>query len=301
MPGGPPLVAALLKRVDFRPEFDPLSGAVTRDPHGGLSEADRSALEVALLMAERVGTSTLAVTAGPPEAEVVLRQALEAGASAAVRVDLPEWAPSATVGAVLADVVGGCRWIWCGDHSLDRGSGSVPGFVAGHLDAAQALGVATVELGADPGGLSGAWPSIKVERRLDGGRREVLAVTAPAVISVESGTAALRRSPLGSVLAAARVPVQVVPAPPGLAPPSGRSHPFRPRPRVLEGPDAHLPPHERMLRLSGALVAHEPPRVVRADPDEAAQEVLAFLAARGYLPASGEGEPASDGCANPPQ
>jgi hypothetical protein len=58
---------------------------------------------------------------------------------------------------------------------------------------------------------------------------------------------------------------------------------------VLNGPDPHLPPRERLLTLSGALTVFDPPRVVVASPEEAADEILSFLGARGYL-ASSESE-----------
>lgn len=147
--------------------------------------------------------------------------------------------------------------------------------MAGELGMAQALGAAAVEL-ADRG-------PITVERRLDGGRREVLAVEAPAVVSVESGVVTLRRPPLAAVLAARRAEIVVVPAGPHTPVTETRTRPYRPRPRVLEGPDPTLPARDRLVALSGALVSHDPPRIVRADAEEAADELLAFLAARGYL------------------
>lgn len=268
-------VAVLLKRVDLRPQVDPLTGEATLDPHGGMSPADRCALELALQFAERDGHRVLAATAGTPDAEVVLRAALEAGADRAVRVDMPADAASAAVAAGLAGVVAASRWIWCGDLSLDRGSGAVPAFVAGRLGATQALGIAAVTFGEEEG--------LVLERRLDGGRREVLRVGAPAVVSVESGLVSPRRPSLAAVLAARRAPVEVVAGPPSHQPATGRVRPFRPRPRVLEGPDPSRPPFERLLALSGALVQREPPRVVRAEPDQAVDELLAFLRSRGYL------------------
>ena len=42
----------------------------------------------------------------------------------------------------------GAGLVLCGDLSADRGSGSVPAFLAAHLGAAQALGLVAVELGA---------------------------------------------------------------------------------------------------------------------------------------------------------
>ncbi len=217
----------------------------------------------------------LAVSAGDASAEAVLRLALEAGATEAVRVDLSPDAPSAVVARALAGSLRGASWIVCGDHSLDRGSGSVPAFVAGELGLAQALGAAAVTLEAPA--------ALRVERRLDGGRREVLSLVAPAVVSVESAVATLRRPPLAAALAARRTAVRVVPAPPHPPLLEARTRPYRPRPRVLEGPDPSLAARDRLVALSGALVHHNPPRVVRATPEEAADELLGFLRARGYL------------------
>ena len=285
----PHAVAVLLKRVDLRPTVDPLTGELHHDPHGGLSPADECALELALRTAEATGSSVLAATAGGAESDAVLHQALAAGAGSAVRVEIAPGATSAEVAGALSEVVAGCRWIWCGDHSLDRGSGSVPAFVAAALSASQALGVAAVDLtgvGAGegpPGGLRKGDPGgLRVERRLDGGRREVLEVTAPAVVSVESGVAAPRRSSLAGVLAARAAVVRVVSGPRTPAPPEERTRPYRPRARLLRGPDPGLSPRERMVILSGALVQREPPRVVHADAGQAVDELLAFLGSRGY-------------------
>ncbi len=108
-------------------------------------------------------------------------------------------------------------------------------------------------------------------------------VTAPAVISVEGGLAPLRRSSLPRVLqsAEAEIPVTMPNGPQEAE--QGRTQAYRPRPRVLNGPDPHLPTRQRLLVLSGALTVFDPPRVVVASPEEAAEEILSFLSARGYL------------------
>jgi electron transfer flavoprotein beta subunit len=295
-----PTIGVLLKRVDLRLSVDPLTGAVEPDPHGGMSASDECALELALRMAEATGATVLAATAGPASSEAVLVDALEAGATDAVRVVMPLDADSAEVARALAGVVGQCQWVWCGDFSLDRGSGSVPAFVAATLGAAQALGIAAIHFpmhSAAPDSALDAEPrfdgfdaeprfdGFEVERRLDGGRREVLHVSAPAVLSVESGIAELRRPGISAVLGARAVPIRVVPS--GARPHAGgdtRTRPFRPRPRVLEGPDPSLSPRDRMVILSGALTDRDPPRIVHPrDADEAADELLAFLRARGYF------------------
>lgn len=275
MATGAPAVAVLLKRVDLRPVVDPLTGAITADEHGGLSAADECALELALRQAEP-GRGVLAVSAGDGAASSVLRQALAAGATRAVLVEVPPGAPSAAVAAALAAEVRDCAWVWCGDHSLDRGSGSVPAFVAGALGVAQALGVAAV--------VRDGIDELVVERRLDGGRREVLRVRAPAVVSVEAGVATLRRAPLQATIAAGTAPIErrdaAVPEP---AP--ARRRPYRPRARVLSGPDPQLAALERIAALSGIDAPHRAPRVVRAGSEEAVDELLAFLVERGYLDA----------------
>jgi electron transfer flavoprotein beta subunit len=273
-------VVVLLKQVDLRPAVDPLTGETTHDPHGGLSAADRSALELALVSAERLGLSVRALSAGGPESDEVLRLALASGAGSATRVHMSRESPSEAVAGALASVLGDAVLVWCGDHSLDRGSGSVPALVAGHLGYAQALGLAAVGWSGD---------TLAVQRRLDGGRREVLLVRPPAVVSVEAGVAPLRRAPLDSAIAASSAAIEVVTGPPvddGVR--SFGSRPFRPRPRVLEGPASSLPVRDRVRALAGIDTAHEPPRVVRVEADEAAAVLLEFLAERGYGPPVGD-------------
>jgi electron transfer flavoprotein beta subunit len=269
-----PGIAVLLKYVDLRPSTDPLTGVVTHDPHGGLSASDQCALELALQIAESAQLPVRAVTAGGPAADTVLRQALEAGAAEVVRVDMPPDAPSAAIAAALAAQVTEAQLVIAGDHSLDRGSGSVPAFVAGHLEWAQVLGAAAVVV---------ADGTLHIERRLDRGRREKVVVTAPAVISVDGGLAPLRRGALPRALQSTQAEIPVATTSHPADPEPGRTQPFRPRPRVLNGPDAHLPTRERLLTLSGALTVFDPPRVVVATAEEAADELLAFLAARGFL------------------
>jgi electron transfer flavoprotein beta subunit len=273
------LIGVCVKQVDLRPEVDPLSGAVTgTDPRfAGVSAADQAAVETALRLAEAWGAEVVAVTAGPPRAEAALRDCLAAGAARAVRVELDDQAPSRTVAAALAGPLAGADVVCCGDWSLDRGSGSVPAFLAAELDAAQALGLVAVEPG--PAG------ALEVERRLDQGRRERLRVRAPAVLSVEAGSARLRRAALSAVLAARQAAIDVTPAP--AVPPEPvrvvSTAPYRPRARVLSPPPPDLDARGRILALTGALSDREPPRTLTLGAEEAADALLDQLRAWGYL------------------
>jgi electron transfer flavoprotein beta subunit len=272
-------IGVALKWVDLRPEVDPLSGHVFDDDRFfGLSPADEAALEMALQTVERWGGRVVAVTLGPPAAEAALRAALAAGAGVARRVSTSGDLPSEQVAAGLAPALAGCDLVWCGAWSFDRGSGSVPAFLAARLGRAQALGLTRLEWGNDPGRLV-------VERRLDRGRRERLAVDTPAVLSVEAGVARLRRASLRAVMAADAAAIEVeAGATAGAA--TGpvrllRRSPFRPPARVVAPPAGDT--RQRILALTGALSERTPPRTVVADPDEAAREVVAQLRAWGYV------------------
>lgn len=271
------MIAACLKWVDDNPDVDPLSGAVRTDARtSGPSDADRTALEWALRLGEAWSDDVVAVTAGPAAAEPVLREALAAGASSARRADLALGAPSERVAAALdAAIPSETSVIMCGTWSADRGSGAVPAFLAAHRRAAQALGLVSLSLEGT---------TVAAERRLDGGRRERLRVTAPMVLSVEPG-ARLRRAGLAAVLQANEAAIEVIAAPAGVGPAPAqavRSGPFRPRARQLASPAADLSARERILALTGALVERDPPRLVHLDPAVAADELLAQLEAWGY-------------------
>ena len=276
----PPLViAACLKFVDRRPEVDRLSGEVHTDIRSsGMSDADAAALEWALRLAEQWNEEVVALSVGPADANAVLEEALACGATKAIRVDIPQSVASSTVAAALAAVCEDARLFLCGDWSLDRGSGSVPAYLAGLAGASQALGLVSLE-SVEPG-------LVRAERRLDGGRRERLLVRTPAVISVEGASARLRRASLAAALAAKRSAIDV--QQPALAAtvvqvPS-RSGPFRPRPRVLPPPPSDLSPRERVLALTGALQERTPPKRVVMEPEEAADFLLEQLREWGELP-----------------
>ncbi len=291
MAEGPVLVA--LKWVAQRPEIDPIDGSVTVDDRfAGASPADRAALEWGLRLAAGRGVGCVAVTVGPPVAEAMLRDALAAGATAAVRVDPGhsghhghDGPGSADVAEALASVARSvdASLVLAGDWSLDRGTGSVPPLLAARLGWPAACGLVAIS-----GPVDGR---LRLERRLDGGRRHVLELeaTAAAVLSVEGASATLRRAPLAGVLAARRAAVEVRHAGLGTAPDAASavtrhgSGPFRPRARVLDGPPSDAAPRRRVEVLVGAGTSRTPPQRLRLDPPAAAERILAQLREWGEL------------------
>ncbi len=276
-----PMVAACLTWSDQRPEVDPLTGTTLEDARSSrMSAADQAALECALRTAAATGAEVIAVTVGPSGADDALRHAVACGATRAIRVDAPADLPSATVAMLLAEVVAGAAFVWCGDYSMRRGSGSVPAFLAAHLRVAQALGLVGVTVGST---------QQAVVRRLDGGRRERLSVAAPAVLSVEGSTARLRRASLPNELRARTEAIDVRRAPAAAA--SSTEHattirPYRPRARARPGPHG-ADALARVLALTHA--AGGPVRtaeVVHLPALQAADRILAVLAEHGVTPAA---------------
>ncbi|MFM8311087.1 MAG: mycofactocin-associated electron transfer flavoprotein beta subunit [Ilumatobacteraceae bacterium] len=260
-----------------------------------MSPADRAALELALRQAEAMADTVTAITVGPAAADRVLREAHAAGARRLVRIDtaddplalLGSDAVAAAIGATIRSLSdegnsADALWAWCGDYSLDRGSGSVPAFLAGALGARQALGCIAIE----PHGHG----TLHAVRRLDGGRRELLEVQAPAVVSVEGSVTQLRRSSLASVRAASAAYIEVHPlirtgdgAPATTAP---MVRPYRPRARALAAP-AGASTLDRLRVLTDAAAAGAARgETVELPPDEAAARIVRALDEWGYLRAA---------------
>jgi electron transfer flavoprotein beta subunit len=274
-------------------DVDPLTGAVSADPRDcGAGPADLAALEHALRLAERWAAQVVAATVGPSEADAMLRDALAAGAAEALRVEPASRTsglrPALLVGgpdtavalaAALIQRYGVPDLVLCGDRSPDRGNGSFPAFLAGALDAAQALGVVRIEPEVDG--------KLRVHRRLDGGRREVLLVPRPAVVSVEAAGVRLRRAGLPATLASAHAVIPVASATKAIAGQRVRvlgAHPYRPRPRERPGPSGSA--LHRILELTGALAQRTPPTVLGPlPPGQGADELLGYLRRHGYLAA----------------
>jgi len=289
---GQPVIAAALSWSWRSATVNPLTGEVSVDPRDmGPDQADLAALEHALRLAELRHSKVVAVTAGPPAADTMLRDALAAGASEAIRVELagrPEGTdparlvggdpfPAVAVADALRRHYGTPDLVLCGDHTAEAGAGSFAAFLAAELGAQQVLGVVRIEAGGDG--------PLRVVRRLDGGRREVLRITGPAVVSVEAAGVRLRRAGLPAMLGGLAAPVPVTHATAGIRAARVQTlavHPYRPRPRELPGPAGGTT--RRLHELTGALTERTPPTVLGPlSPSVAAEELLGYLRRHGYL------------------
>jgi electron transfer flavoprotein beta subunit len=271
-----------IKYADQHVDVDPLSGEVTAATvPGRTGTADLAALEVALRLRDAWGGRVVVACAGPARAEPLLRDALARGADHAVRVAVSAEVPGAgfTVPATaraLAVAFDGADVVVCGDYSSDGGSGAVPGLLAAATGRAQALGLVSVsaEAGDEPG-------TVRAERRLDRGRRELLRVRAPMVLSVEGSAARPRRAPMSGLLAAREAAIDVRTVRRPAAEPAVTLRAYRPRAHLVPPPAGVTGP-QRVEQLLGAGADREPPRLVVAEPAEAAREILDQLQRWGY-------------------
>lgn len=147
----------------------PPGADVSDDRFAGVSAADQAALETAL-PGQTCRAEVVVATVGPDGADRAFRDGLACGASpsgplGSMRGRTPNFAMSPSSSP---------RWrarpTWCcagGDYSLDRGSGSVPAFIAHHRHAAQALGLVAIDIEGCTD------DAVHTVRRLDGGRRGV--------------------------------------------------------------------------------------------------------------------------------
>ena len=203
-----PVIVAALSWSWRETEVDPLTGAVRANLRDrGPNSSELAALEHALRLGEKWDAQVVAASVAPAEADEMLRDALAVGAAQALRVEPARWMArprpvglvggeqqsAAALAAALRQHYGVPDLVLCGDLAADRATGSFPAFLAASLGAAQALGCVRLEP------MDGR--ALKVYRRLDGGRREVLMVRPPAVVSVEAAGVRLRRAGLPATLA----------------------------------------------------------------------------------------------------
>ena len=241
----------------------------------GMSPADQSALEFALRQGERLGVGVTAITVGPVGADRVLRDALACGATHAVRIDAPTTTAGVDVGLAIADHVTDAQWVWCGDHSLDCGAGSVPAFIAAQLGAQQALGVVAIDLVDD---------GVHATRRLDGGRREVLGVRSPAVVSVEGATAPLRRASLAALRSATSATIEVRQPTTPIHMMEFMVRPYRPRARALAAPAGETALERLAVLTDAAAASAARGETVHLEPADAAARIVRALRDWGHLP-----------------
>ncbi len=170
-----------------------------------LSSLDEFALETGLRIKDADPAAALwAVTLGPPSADSVLRRALGMGADHAAHIitqDDPAPGPLAVASALAA-------WarqhefdlILCGVMSEDAMQGAVGPMLARLLDIPWASAVSRLEVSDDGS-------SVTAEREMEGGRRQILELPMPALVTIQSSPQQPRYPALSSLLRAKKADI----------------------------------------------------------------------------------------------
>ena len=163
-----------------------------------INPLDRVALEAGLGLRKHIGGQVTVLSMGPPRSEESLREALAAGADRAILLTDPAFAGSDTLATshVLASAIARLKpfpdLLLCGMKTIDSDTGHVGPQIAEELGIPQVCGVNEINLEGD---------SLVVERLSDG-FLDTVAVTLPALISVNRDLYPVRSLALGALEAA---------------------------------------------------------------------------------------------------
>ncbi len=170
-----------------------------------VNEPDAYALEEALRQKEKHGGQVTVLTAGPPRAQQVLREALAKGADRAIHLQDDAFAaadPLRTARAIAAAIRDEAfDMVFTGLQSDDFGSAQVGVLLAqllGWPSATIIIGIEKTEAG------------VRVKRELEAGEFQLLDMPVPCVLTIQSGINKLRYATLMGIKQAKNKPVRQV-------------------------------------------------------------------------------------------
>lgn len=159
---------------------------------------DENAVEEAVKFKEKNPSAQVwAITAGPKSrASEVLRTALAMGADEAILVNAPENLDAIATSKALAKAIqaeGSAHLVFSGKLSIDSNQSSVPQMVAEYLSIPHTSVVSRLEATSE---------SVTVERDVEGGAKEVVQMTLPALIGANKGLNMPRYASLPGIMKA---------------------------------------------------------------------------------------------------
>lgn len=213
-------IAVCIKQVPdtAKVTIDHVTGTLRRDAADSIiNPYDLYALGAALELARAfAGSSTVALSMGPPQAREVLREAVALGITEAVHLQDTAFAGADTwaTGLVLSAACKrlGANIIICGKQAIDGDTAQVGPGIAAHLGWAQACCVCAVHELRGSSNCAKHTPSVPesltVERLLDNGR-QTLRVPLPAVLTVVPEVIATPYATLAGKMRARRYEPQI--------------------------------------------------------------------------------------------
>ncbi len=170
-----------------------------------INDFDNYAVEAALQLKERFGGEVVIVTSGPDRAVKDIRQAFAMGADRGVHINDPvvESGDNSVVASALVKAVedmGDVDLVLTGVQAEDDQAGVTGAMMAQMMGLPHCTNVVKLEVADDKKGL-------KVNRELEGGLNEVIELSAPAVLSIQSGINEPRYPTLPGIMKAKKKPL----------------------------------------------------------------------------------------------
>jgi electron transfer flavoprotein beta subunit len=208
-------IAVCLKQVptrDWQPRLDD-AGTWIREADAAfeMNEPDAYALEEGLRLKEHHGGEVVVCSAGPARVAQLIREALARGADRAIHVedDTLASADAVLVARALAGAMTEERFdlVLTGLQSDDQGFAQTGVVLAERLGLPHATIIMEVVV-------DGA--SLRVRRELEGGWFQWIAMTLPAVLTIQSGINQLRYATLKGIMAAKKKEIRKAATPPAI-------------------------------------------------------------------------------------
>lgn len=214
-----------------------------------LNAYDASAVEEALVLAEKYGGDVSVVLVGPPRAQEAIRKALAMGAESAVHLQVDEDVEhdSRAYAELLADHLRGRNFdvLACGKQAQDTDAGLTGSMLAELLDLPYASNAVGLDIDND---------RLVVTRQGDAGQEEI-AISPPCLVTCSNDMNEPRIPNLKGIMAAKRKDVEVCEA---KLPPD------------IELPFVHVRRHESPPE-------REPGRILEGDADDVVRELVTLL------------------------
>jgi electron transfer flavoprotein beta subunit len=253
---------------------------------------DMLAVEEAVRIKEKNDGQVIAISMGESWAEMALRKCLAFGADRAILLCDPAFAGSDgyATATVLAKAIALFQYdvVLCGVRAIDTNAGQVGSAIAAMLGIALVTGVTKIEVLADQ-------KKVVVQRKLEGGNREVVESPLPALLTVEAGLNKPRYPSLPSMIVAQRGKIERYNIKDlGLSlnevgSRGARTHtlrlsPSKPRPKRIFTPDSSLSAAERMRLIMSGGIAEKKGDQLEGEPAEIASRLIQFLRQEKLLP-----------------
>lgn len=255
-----------------------------------VNPCDERAVEAAIRLKESRGAKVTAISLGPVRARTALQFCLGMGADEAIHlsddsfVDSDSYATSKALARAIELIP--YDLVLCGERSIDDEQALVGPMLAEHLHVPHVMGVSSVEMESEN--------SIRVRRRVGRGQRAIIECPIPAVLSVDMTLNTPRYVSVSRLKSVAKKEIRewnrdVL----GLNPdevgkkgsPTAVKEWMLPRPSICKGllPEDNLPVSKRVeFVMSGGIVTRAG-QVIQGSAEEAAQALVNFLAAEGFV------------------